>query len=218
MGLYQQQYPLAFPVMDFRRRLDERPPMKRDFYYVFGGPGAGKGTICARLAHDLGLLHVCVGDLLRDDPHLIDMEDAMREGRLMPNYVVANALGKELSRTTGPVLLDGFPRSQDQMMMFQHDFCPPKYALYFSCDSETMERRVLARGQTSNRIDDNIEAFCKRYVQFETETMPCVHSMRGISRLVEFNCSGDLDEAYEDVKNKLEQLMNWDGEGFMTFT
>ncbi|KAJ9226033.1 hypothetical protein DTO207G8_97 [Paecilomyces variotii] len=192
MGLYQQQYPLAFPVMDFRRRLDERPPMKRDFYYVFGGPGAGKGTICARLAHDLGLLHVCVGDLLRDDPHLIDMEDAMREGRLMPNYVVANALGKELSRTTGPVLLDGFPRSQDQMMMFQHD--------------------------TSNRIDDNIEAFCKRYVQFETETMPCVHSMRGISRLVEFDCSGDLDEAYEDVKNKLEQLMNWDGEGFMTFT
>lgn len=53
------------------------------------------------------------------------MEDAMREGRLMPNYVVANALGKELSRTTGPVLLDGFPRSQDQMMMFQHDVSLP---------------------------------------------------------------------------------------------
>jgi adenylate kinase family enzyme len=52
------------------------------------------------------------------------MKEAMQEGKLMPNYVVANALGKELSKTHEPVLLDGFPRSQDQMMMFQHDVSP----------------------------------------------------------------------------------------------
>ncbi|KAL1862221.1 hypothetical protein Plec18170_001046 [Paecilomyces lecythidis] len=200
-----------------RRRI-EQPPPKRDFYYVFGGPGAGKGTICARLAHDLGLLHVCVGDLLRDDPDLNEMEDAMREGKLVPNYVVANALGRELSKTTGPVLLDGFPRSQDQMMMFQHDFCPPKYALYFSCDDKTMERRVLDRAQESNRVDDNVETFCKRCIQFETDTLPCIQSMKGIGRLIEFDCSGDLDEVYDDIKSKLEQLMNWDGLEIMSFS
>lgn len=35
--------------------------------FVIGGPGVGKGTQCSRLAVDLGLEHISVGDLLRKE-------------------------------------------------------------------------------------------------------------------------------------------------------
>ena len=33
--------------------------------FVLGGPGAGKGTQCSKLAQDFGFVHLSAGDLLR---------------------------------------------------------------------------------------------------------------------------------------------------------
>jgi UMP-CMP kinase len=33
--------------------------------FVLGGPGAGKGTMCAKLVEDFGFEHLSAGDLLR---------------------------------------------------------------------------------------------------------------------------------------------------------
>jgi adenylate kinase family enzyme len=33
--------------------------------FVIGGPGAGKGTLCARLARECNYKHLSAGDLLR---------------------------------------------------------------------------------------------------------------------------------------------------------
>ena len=38
---------------------------KFNVYFVLGGPGAGKGTICSMLAIKYGHVHLSVGDLLR---------------------------------------------------------------------------------------------------------------------------------------------------------
>jgi len=34
-------------------------------YFVLGGPGSGKGTVCASLVADHGFVHLSAGDLLR---------------------------------------------------------------------------------------------------------------------------------------------------------
>ncbi|KAL1961903.1 hypothetical protein VTN77DRAFT_936 [Rasamsonia byssochlamydoides] len=132
----------------------------------------------------------------------------MQEGKLAPVQAIMTVLEKELRKTQSAILLDGFPRSLEQMNTFEDSFDVVEYGLLFSCSLDTMERRVRKRSQTSNRIDDNLETFRKRFKQFEKETMPCVDKLREKNKLVEFNCDGDLDEIYEGVKSQFQELLN----------
>lgn len=38
---------------------------KPTVFFVLGGPGAGKGTQCAKLVENCGFVHLSAGDLLR---------------------------------------------------------------------------------------------------------------------------------------------------------
>lgn len=94
-----------------------------------GGPGVGKGTQCTRLANDLGAAHLSVGDLLRAEAKTLlaeqttDIMAVMREGKLVPTEVVQKVLKRyidqNLHQGTTRILLDGFPRSMDQMRLFE---------------------------------------------------------------------------------------------------
>lgn len=63
-------------------------------------------------------------------------------------------------------LVDGFPRKQDQADAFERDVAEARAVLYFECPEKEMEKRLLDRGKTSGRVDDNIESIRKRYVLF----------------------------------------------------
>ena len=48
-----------------------------------------------------------------------------------------------------------------------------------------MERRVLNRAKTSDRIDDNLETIRKRFSQHDEGVVPCIEKFREQGRLVE---------------------------------
>src|SRR3954454_11697686 len=57
--------------------------------FVLGGPGAGKGTQCARLVKEYGFVHLSAGDLLRDERDSgsaigATIEEYIREGKIVP--------------------------------------------------------------------------------------------------------------------------------------
>jgi hypothetical protein len=63
-------------------------------------------------------------------------------------------------------LIDGFPRNKDNldgwnaiMKDVEVQFC-----LYLNCPETVMEARLLERGKTSGRSDDNAESIKKRFV------------------------------------------------------
>lgn len=88
----------------------------------------GKGTQCTRLAQDLDAVHVSVGDLLRAkaekllEEHNIDAKGHMKGGTLCPAEVVQGELENHLLKNIGDgnckFLVDGFPRSKEQMDLF----------------------------------------------------------------------------------------------------
>jgi adenylate kinase family enzyme len=47
-----------------------------------------------------------------------------------------------------------------------------RFLLFFECSLETMEKRLLKRGETSGRADDNPETIKKRFETFNNETQP----------------------------------------------
>jgi adenylate kinase len=86
---------------------------------LIGPPGAGKGTQAARLREDFDLTHIATGDLLRAHRERetdLGLRAAryMAEGRLVPDELVTEMIGEEISSTHGGFLLDGFPRTPGQ--------------------------------------------------------------------------------------------------------
>ena len=48
--------------------------------------------------------------------------------------------------------------------------------MFFECSEEVMEERLIRRGQTSGRADDNAETIKKRFRTFVDKTMPLLDS------------------------------------------
>lgn len=89
--------------------------------FVLGGPGAGKGTQCARLVADYGFVHLSAGDLLRAERDSGSPDGAMitqfiNEGKIVPVEVTVNLIKKAMVTSGGSkFLVDGFPRNQSNL-------------------------------------------------------------------------------------------------------
>mmetsp|Transcript_28858 Transcript_28858/g.35523 ORF Transcript_28858/g.35523 Transcript_28858/m.35523 type:complete len:435 (-) Transcript_28858:231-1535(-) len=90
--------------------------------FVVGGPGSGKGTLCARLTNSLNLHHISAGDLLRkakndsNNPHAEEIKETLAAGTLIPSHILVDLIVDEMKASGGRnFLLDGFPRSEDNM-------------------------------------------------------------------------------------------------------
>ncbi len=46
----------------------------------------------------------------------------------------------------------------DQAIKFDESVCPSQFVLFLQCTEEVMLSRLLERGKTSGRADDNIES------------------------------------------------------------
>ena len=83
-------------------------------------PAAGKGTLAKRLVDSLGYVQLSTGDMLRDqakeDENLCDM---MKTGKLIDDKTVFKALEAKLNKLGDtPYILDGFPRTVNQAVMY----------------------------------------------------------------------------------------------------
>jgi UMP-CMP kinase family protein len=175
---------------------------------VLGGPGSGKGTQCLKIATDFDCLHLSAGDLLRAEvaskSELAEkINSCIREGQIVPAHITIQLIKKAIfSAPHKRVLVDGFPRAMDQAVEFTQmtgvecDFC-----LYFDCPQNILETRLLERGKTSGRADDNLESIKKRFVTFEQTSMPVVRHFesKGVLRKVD-SSHPHPDLVYEEVK------------------
>lgn len=182
--------------------------------FVLGGPGSGKGTQCAKLVNDHGFIHLSAGDLLRAEQHrrgskhgeLIDK--CIREGTIVPQEVtlalLEQAIKENYSKGSTKFLIDGFPRKMDQALSFEEDIAESTVTLFFECPELVMLERLLERGKTSGRTDDNIESIKKRFSTFLQTSMPVVDHFEKQGKVVKLNCNQPVDEVYKQVKDALK--------------
>ena len=53
--------------------------------------------------------------------------------------------------------------------------CEGSLVLVFECSEEVMVRRLVERGKTSGRVDDNEETIRKRLTTYNEATLPVIH-------------------------------------------
>ncbi|KXS11504.1 ADK-domain-containing protein [Gonapodya prolifera JEL478] len=185
--------------------------------FVLGGPGAGKGTQCANLVRDHGFLHLSAGDLLRAEqsrpgsPHGAMIDKYIREGLVVPMEVTIALLKRAMADALdgegkGRFLVDGFPRKQDQADAFERDVAQAKAVLYFECPEKELERRLLGRGVTSGRADDNIESIRKRFATFTTTSYPVIANYAARGKVINVSCLGDPSSVYDRTQRALADV------------
>ncbi|GKT83224.1 uridylate kinase [Colletotrichum tofieldiae] len=178
--------------------------------FVLGGPGAGKGTQCAKLVSDYGFTHLSAGDLLRaeqDRPgsqfgQLI--KDYIKDGLIVPMEVTVQLLENAMTETIKKqgnkrFLIDGFPRKMDQAIKFEETVCPAKL--------DVMESRLLERGKTSGRADDNAESIRKRFRTFVETSMPVVDYYEKQGRVVKLDATPTPQDVYAKTRAELNKRL-----------
>ncbi|KDN45972.1 UMP-CMP kinase [Tilletiaria anomala UBC 951] len=196
--------------------------------FVLGGPGAGKGTQCENLVKDYDFVHLSAGDLLRAEQAREGSEygqliaDYIKEGKIVPQEVtialLRNAMKAALasppsntpsaaskwSDGRGRFLIDGFPRKMDQALEFDSKVCESRFVLFLRCTEEVMLERLLERGKTSGRTDDNAESIKKRFRTFEETSMPVVEYYGKEGKVVEVDSVESKEAVYRQIKEAMD--------------
>lgn len=181
--------------------------------FVLGGPGAGKGTQCANIVKDYGFKHLSAGDLLREEQDRAGSEFGdmiktyIKEGQIVPMEVTIQLLENAMTSTikeqgNRKFLIDGFPRKMDQAVAFEEKVVKSRFTLFFDCPEDTMRERLLSRGKTSGRADDNEESIKKRFRTFVETSMPVVDMFAKEGRVVKVDATKQPEEVYALVKEQ----------------
>lgn len=186
---------------------------KSSVVFVLGGPGSGKGTNCARIVELFGYTHLSAGDLLRDERKsgsaLAEMiESYIKEGKIVPAEVTVDLLRKAMQKSgNSKFLVDGFPRDMDNLRCWEQkmtDVANVKFLLYLSCPQEIMLARLLERGKTSGRSDDNADSIKKRFETYESQTKPIIEHFTKLGKTKEVNSNRDIEVVFTDVSKHFQ--------------
>ncbi|KAM7400991.1 hypothetical protein PAMA_005271 [Pampus argenteus] len=194
--------------------------MKPQVVFVLGGPGAGKGTQCARIVENYHYTHLSAGDLLRAERtregsefgQLID--SYIKEGKIVPVEITINLLKKAMEETMQQdekkfsFLIDGFPRNEDNLQGWNtvmDEKADVKFVLFFDCGNEVCINRCLERGKSSGRTDDNRESLEKRIQTYLQSTRPIIELYEKHGKVRTVDASRSVDEVFADVKAILDK-------------
>lgn len=187
--------------------------------FVLGGPGAGKGTQCELISENFpGWTHLSAGDLLRAERKqggaLGDEINAkIAAGQLVPAEITVGCLEKAMMQAfemngCSKFLIDGFPRNQDNVTVWERQM--PHHTvsciLFFDCPEEVLVGRLLERGQTSGRNDDNLDVIRKRFQTFQQESYPIVQFYESQGKVQRIPSDQSVDQVFSDVQDIFKSM------------
>ena len=184
--------------------------------FVLGGPGAGKGTQCARLAERMGFVHLSAGDLLREErarggPKAELIESIIRDGGLVPVEISVGLIHAAMTASGATkFLVDGFPRNQDNVDGWQRvvgDAAVVDAVLVFDVPDSKMTARLLERGKTSGRSDDNEETIRKRLRSHAELTVPIIEHYSKLGKVRVIAGDRPVDVVFEDAKLAVKDVI-----------
>ena len=175
---------------------------------LFGKPGAGKGTQAEFLKEKYNLTHLSTGDIFRfnikNDTELGKLAKTyMDKGDLVPDEVTIQMLQSEVDKNPNSAgfLFDGFPRTIAQAEALDSFLVSKKQEITatvaLEADDNILVQRLLERGKTSGRPDDQDEEKIRnRYQEYNEKTAPLMeyyknqgkfHPVNGIGSILDVN-------------------------------
>ncbi|AWL09889.1 Adenylate kinase [Aquirufa nivalisilvae] len=183
---------------------------------LFGPPGAGKGTQSAKLIDKYGLIHLSTGDLLRAEITAgtslgLEAKKLMDQGILVPDSVVIGMIENKLNENKGAAgfIFDGFPRTVAQAealdTLLEGHQLSIKHMISLEVNQEELTQRLLERGKTSGRPDDqNEELIRKRVQEYGEKTAPVAGHYASQGKFQGINGIGEIEEIFGQIVRIIE--------------
>lgn len=179
---------------------------------LFGPPGAGKGTQSEFLIKNYNLFYISTGDLLRKElagktKLGLEAQSIIAAGGLVSDEIIVQIIEKTIIDNPGSngFLFDGFPRTYIQayilegLMLKLHTSLNCLISL--KVPEEESVRRLLSRGATSGRSDDNESVIRNRLKEYNQKTLPVLQFYRDKGIYVEVEGTSGIDAVQQRISD-----------------
>ena len=150
----------------------------KKLFLIIGAPGSGKTTDASIIAEkNNNIVHYSTGDMLREEVGSgselgKEIESYISKGALVPLEIIVNTIVSAINNApVANVLIDGYPRSVEQMTAFdelvsKEDNIELASVIEVRVSENVAKERILGRAADAapgeERSDDSIEVFWDR--------------------------------------------------------
>ncbi|SDI30564.1 adenylate kinase [Propionivibrio dicarboxylicus] len=177
---------------------------------LFGPPGAGKGTQSEYLIKKYNLFYLSTGDLLRKEiaektPLGLEAQSIISAGGLVSDEIIVQIIENTITDhpEANGFLFDGFPRTYVQAYILEGLMLKLNTSLtcLISIDlpEEVCVQRLLNRGKTSGRSDDNETVIRNRLREYTEKTLPVLQFYKEKGVCFEVNGLADIAQVTQQI-------------------
>ena len=186
---------------------------------IFGKPGSGKGTQANFLKDKYDLYHISTGDLFRknilNETDLgIEAKSFLDNGDLVPDIVTIKMLENEVTENKGVkgFIFDGFPRTLNQAesldIFLESVNQKINVTIALEVDEDELITRLLDRGKTTNRSDDqDIQKIKNRFNEYNNKTSVLINFYQKQSKFYSVNGHGSVEDITLRLFNLVDSLI-----------
>lgn len=184
---------------------------------LFGPPGSGKGTQSNNIIKRFNLTHISTGDLFRK--HLEEgtelgmlVQQYMDDGNLVPDEIVSKMVADKLKENdeSKGYIFDGFPRTVPQAKVLDQLLedleMPINLIIALEVDDNELKNRILERGKTSGRVDDQSEEKVETRISvYKEETLPIANYYKIQNKFYSINGVGSIEDIANNINRVIEE-------------
>ncbi|MGL4956709.1 MAG: adenylate kinase [Bacteroidales bacterium] len=185
---------------------------------LFGAPGAGKGTQAEMLAKKYNFIHLSTGEVLRAEiaqgtPRGIAAKALMDKGEFVSDETMLEMVEEKVkaNSTARGFIFDGFPRTipQAEMLdkMLGNNNLSITATIALDANEDELVARLLLRGKTSGRSDDQNESVIRNRLQvYNQKTQPLIGYYNAQKKYISINGIGEIQSIFDELCSAIDKL------------
>lgn len=186
---------------------------------LFGPPGAGKGTQSEQLIEKYKLFYISTGDMLRKEiaeksPLGLEAKSIIASGGLVSDEIIVQIIEKTIkeNQESKGFLFDGFPRTYIQAYILEGLMIKLNTSLNclisLEVDEDESVARLLERGKSSGRTDDNESVIRNRLKEYYEKTLPVLQFYKDKGIYFPINGANSIDTVNKDICDVLQNELS----------